>query len=187
MRPGIAETLLLAVALAMDAFAVCTAAFCAGRVSGLRSSLRLSFHTGLFQAIMPVLGWLAGRSIAGWVDSWDHWIAFGLLAFVGTRMIREGGGRGESRRGDPSRGWLMITLCLATSIDALAVGFGLALLRGPILFPAVVIGVVTAGIAFVGTRVGCRLGRVFGGRAEIAGGVVLWAIGIRILLAHLLG
>ena len=186
MEPGIVEIFFLAAALSMDAFAVCVASCSSGRVAGLRASLRLSLHTGLFQGLMPVLGWLAGRGLAAFVLSWNHWIAFGLLAFVGTRMIREGRSGPERRRGDPSRGWMLITICLATSIDAFAVGLSLALLDRPILLPAVVIGAVTAAVAFFGTGVGRRLGRLSGSRAEIAGGLVLWAIGIRILLSHLL-
>ena len=90
MGSGIVEILLLAVALSLDAFAVCVASASSGRVAGRRASLRLSLHAGLFQGLMPILGWFAGRGLAGFVLSWNHWIAFGLLAFVGTRMIREG-------------------------------------------------------------------------------------------------
>ncbi len=180
------EILLVAVGLAMDAFAVSLGVGTTGYADRLRPRFRLAWHFGLFQALMPVLGWLAGRSVAGLIAVFDHWIALGLLAFIGVRMIRSGlRSDGEPPRNDPSRGGTLVMLALATSIDAFAVGLALAMLQVGILYPVIVIGVVTAGLSLVGLLAGHRLGRTFGQRMEIVGGLILIAIGIRIVVSHL--
>ncbi len=180
------EILAIAVGLAMDASAVSLAAGAAGSVAGLRPAVRLAFHFGLFQAMMPVIGWFAGAAIAERVASFDHWIAFALLALVGGRMIRSALDRDPGAvPADPSRGLTMVALSVATSIDALAVGFSLAMLEVEIWQPSVVIGVVTGGLSFAGIRLGARLGRRFGRPMELLGGLVLIGIGIRIVLEHL--
>ena len=181
------EILLIAVSMAMDAFAVCFGAGAQARTSGPRPVFRLSFHFGLFQFLMPVIGWFAGTTIVRYISAYDHWVAFGLLAFVGIRMIRSGleAGGGEQKN-DPSRGWTLVLLAFATSIDALAVGFSLGLVGMTIWYPAVIIGVVTGLISWLGIFLGNRLGQKLGKRMEIIGGIVLILIGIRILLSHLL-
>ncbi|MBU0743167.1 manganese efflux pump MntP family protein [bacterium] len=179
------EILPLAVALAMDAFAVSVGAGAAGRARGARATFRLAFHFGLFQFIMPVIGWLAGSTVARRVASVDHWIAFALLAWIGGGMIRAAFRADENDRPDPSRGWSLVLLSVATSIDALAVGFSLALLGVRIWQPSVVIGLVAAAFSAVGHRGGDRLGRRFGKRAEFTGGVILAGIGVKILVEHL--
>ncbi len=177
----------LAFALAMDAFAVAV-------VSGLtlnpltgRQVFRLSFHFGLFQALMPVIGWTAGRAVSRLLESSDHWIAFGLLAFIGVRMIFGAlGGGGEKRRAtDPTSGWDLVLLSVATSVDALAVGLSLAVIGAAIVIPAIVIGIVAAAMTIAGMLLGRRIGTVWGQRVEILGGIVLIAIGIKILVDHL--
>lgn len=171
----------------MDAFAVSLGAGASPCIRGYRPTFRLSFHFGLFQFLMPILGWLLGTTIAPWIEGIDHWIALGLLVFVGGRMIRSGlDPNGEAYAQDVSRGWTLIMLSLAVSIDALAVGFSLALFGREIWFPAVIIGVVTGLMSWLGTRIGSRLGRRFGKRMEIGGGTILILIGIRIVLTHLL-
>ncbi len=171
----------------MDAFAVCLGAGTTRHIEGPRPAFRLSFHFGLFQALMPVLGWLAGTSVAALIEGFDHWIAFGLLAFVGARMIRSGFDRdGESQSADPSRGATLIMLSIATSIDAFAIGLSLAMLRVQILYPAVVIGIVAAGMSLIGLRLGRRLGDAFGKRMEGIGGLILIGIGVRVVISHLL-
>jgi manganese efflux pump family protein len=183
---GFAEMLLIAVGLAMDAFAVSLGIGATQYAHGLRPAFRLAFHFGLFQMLMPVLGWLAGSTVVERISSVDHWIAFGLLAFVGGRMIHEGLKRGESRHvQDPSRGLTLLVLCVATSIDALAVGLSLAMLKVKIFYPVLVIGVVTAFLSVVGLKAGKRLGAMLGKRMEVFGGVLLFAIGVRILVEHL--
>ena len=178
----------ISVGLAVDAFAVSVAAAAMlPRVTG-RHVFRFAFHFGLFQAVMPVLGWLAGRGVARWVAAWDHWLAFGLLALVGGRAIYEGAlGRQEQERfrADPTRGASLILLSVATSIDAFAVGLSFAFLGVGIWLPVLVIGVVTAALSTLGMFLGGRLGQRFGSRMTIVGGLVLIAIGLKILWDHL--
>jgi putative Mn2+ efflux pump MntP len=185
---GFIEILLIAVGLAMDAFAVSLGAGASGRAVGGRAEFRLSFHFGLFQFMMPVLGWFVGVRIAAALSSVDHWIAFGLLVFVGGRMIRSGWDADEeSLAADPSRGLTLVALSVATSIDALAIGLSLGMLRVKIWYPSVVIGVVTGGLSLIGVRLGTRLGTGFGKRMEVVGGIILSLLGLRILFSHLSG
>lgn len=181
------EIFLMAIGLAMDCFAVSLGIGTTRYITGPRPLFRLSFHFGLFQAVMPVLGWLVGTQIASLVAAFDHWVAFGLLAFVGVRMIRSGlDVESESHGSDPSRGRMLILLSIATSIDAFAIGLTLAMLKVQIVLPVLVIGVVTGGLSLFGLLVGNRLGHAFGKRMEVVGGLILIAIGVRILLSHLL-
>ena len=180
---GIWEILLLAVGLAMDAFAVSLGIGATKYANRPRPIFRLAFHFGLFQALMPILGWLAGTRVVNVVSGVAPWIALVLLTFVGGRMIRAGlDQERETHRSDPSRGGTLVLLSVAVSVDAFAVGLSLAMLHVSIWYPAAVIGVVTASLSLAGLMVGNRLGRVFGKRMEIAGGVILIAIGLRVLL-----
>lgn len=180
------EILLIAVGLAMDALAVSLGVGTTPFANSARPRFRLAWHFGLFQALMPVLGWLVGSTVARFIAPVDHWIALGLLAFVGLRMIRSGlSADVESHQTDPSRGGTLVMLAVATSIDAFAVGLSLAMLRVPIVYPALVIGVVTGGLSLIGLLLGNRLGKKFGKRMEIVGGIILIAIGIRIVVSHL--
>ena len=178
----------LALALAMDAFAV---ALGTGAVlSSLtgRHLFRLGFHFGLFQALMPVIGWLAGLTIIQWVEAWDHWIAFSLLAIIGGRMIYEAISDEEKANDrDPTKGLSLVLLSIATSIDALAVGFSLSVIGVSIWMPALVIGLVAGILTLVGMLLGGRIGDRWGSRVEIFGGMVLIAIGIKIFIEHLSG
>jgi putative Mn2+ efflux pump MntP len=179
---------LIAVSLAMDCFAVSLGIGTTQHIDGPRPVFRLAFHFGLFQALMPVLGWLAGYSIEPIIAGFDHWIALGLLVFVGVRMIRSGlDPEGVVHVNDPSRGGTLVMLSIATSIDALAIGLSLAILNVAIVYPAIVIGLVTAMISLIGLMLGRRLGQTFGKRMEVIGGVILIAIGLRVVLSHLLG
>ncbi len=181
-----ASILLIAIGMAMDAFAVSLGIGTTRRASLPRSIFRLSFHFGLFQFFMPILGWLAGNTIASLISQFDHWIAMGLLTFVGVRMIRSGlDPDSETYQSDPSRGGTLVMLSVATSIDAFAIGLSLAMLQVDILFPSVVIGVVTAGLSLTGLLIGHKLGTRFGKRMEILGGVILIGIGLRVLITHL--
>jgi len=182
------EIFLIALSMAMDAFAVCLGAGAQEQISGPRPTFRLAFHFGLFQFLMPVVGWFAGATIVRYIAAYDHWIAFGLLAFVGGRMIWSGFHPDEDvQKNDPSRGWTLVLLSIAVSIDALAVGLSLGIIGLTIWTPAVVIGIVTGLVSWLGLRLGNKLGEKFGKRMEIAGGIILILIGVRILLAHLLG
>jgi manganese efflux pump family protein len=178
----------IAVGLAMDAFAVAIGVGLKLCFVDRRQTFRLSFHFGLFQALMPVVGWLAGLTFAGLIESVDHWIAFGLLSLIGGRMLYESFRAEEGVAGvvkDPTRGLSLVVLSVATSIDALAVGLSLALLQVDIWYPALVIGLVAAAFTFVGLRLGCRFGALLGRRMEAVGGIILILIGVRILFEHL--
>jgi putative Mn2+ efflux pump MntP len=179
----------IALALAMDAFAVAVAAGLADLPLTGRRVFRLAFHFGLFQALMPALGWAAGRAVLRWVEPIDHWVAFGLLAFVGGRMIwgAQRADRAERKAGDTTRGWSLVMLSLATSIDALAVGLSLAMVGTAILVPSLVIGAVAAGLTAAGMALGRWIGAAWGKRVELLGGAVLIALGARILAGHLAG
>ncbi len=182
------HTLFLAVALAMDVFAVSIAAGVALKSVGPRQTFRLAWHFGLFQAMMPVVGWSAGLTIRSRIEAYDHWIAFVLLAFVAQGMLRSAfkGEREEANAKDPTKGMTMVMLSVATSIDALAVGLSLSMIDVSIWVPALVIGLVAG--AF--TAAGIHLGKAIGGMsqlsrwAETTGGIALLAIGVNILREH---
>ena len=183
------EILLIALALAVDAFAVALAAgvsLCRGGQG--RRVFRLAFHFGIFQAGMNILGWLGGITLRPVVEAFGHWLAFGLLAFVGIKMIREAirETKEENEGADPTRGRMLVTLSVATSIDSLAVGLSFAVLGISVWIPALIIGLVAAGLTVIGFRLGCLLGATsrLGSRAEIAGGLVLVAMGLKILYEH---
>jgi putative Mn2+ efflux pump MntP len=177
----------LSAGLAMDAFAV-SLAIGASRASISRTEIaRVAFAFGAFQGAMPVAGWFVGGALLHWIVMWDHWIAFLILAAVGIRMI-VGSLRGlPAFRSDPTGGAVLLGLAIATSIDALAAGFSLAMLRSPILAPALMIGGVTFVSCAAALRIGRRAGIALGRWAEGAGGVVLVAIGLNILFGHLRG
>ena len=179
------EILLIAVSMAMDAFAVCLAAGSLPQTQGARPAFRLSFHFGLFQFIMPILGWVAGASVEPLIRNYDHWIAFGLLGLVGIRMIYSALRGEEGHPTDPSRGWTLVLLSIAVSIDALAVGLSLGVLGILVWYPAMIIGLVTCFLSLLGLRLGSSFGRKFGKPIEIIGGLVLIGIGLRIVLSHL--
>jgi putative Mn2+ efflux pump MntP len=179
--------LMLACALAMDALAVAVVAGLTLNPLTGRRVFRLSFHFGLFQAVMPVVGWAAGNAVYKYISKVDHWVAFSLLAFVGGRMIWGSLHKEEEKRAwsDPTSGWELVLLSVATSIDALVVGLSLAMVGSTIILPAVVIGVVAAGFTIAGMLLGRRIGSLWGRRVEALGGIILTAIGIKIVIEHL--
>jgi manganese efflux pump family protein len=182
----LAEVLLIAFALAMDAFAVAlsTGAYLV-RVN-VRQTFRLVFHFGLFQFFMPILGWVAGAQLLRFMSAFDHWIAFALLAFIGGRMVSSAfQTRADEIRGDVTRGMSLVALSVATSIDALAVGLSLAVIDTPIVFPSLIIGLIAAFMTFLGLRLGERFSAAFGKKMELAGGIILICIGAKILFEHL--
>ncbi len=180
----------IAFALAMDAFAVSVGVSLSLEGMTKRQTFRLAIYFGFFQFMMPVVGWLAGNSLLKYIQVVDHWIAFGLLLFVGVKMIYESFKRGKKTKEgnvnvDPTKGLSLLTLSVATSIDALAAGLSLAALQESILYPAVVIGLVAFLMTVLGTRLGPPLGQRIGKKAELAGGLILILIGIKILAEHL--
>ena len=178
------ELVLLAVGLAMDAFAV---SICKGlalpRIE-MKKALAAGLWFGGFQALMPLLGYLLGSRFASYIADFDHWIAFVLLALIGGNMIRES--FGDEEEADASFGLrAMLPLALATSIDALAVGLTFAFLSVRVLSAVTLIGVVTLIISMIGVKLGNLFGARFRGKAEFAGGLILILLGIKILLQHL--
>ncbi len=179
--------LLIAVGLSADAFAVSVAEGVALHKVTRNHVLRISLHFGLFQAAMPILGWLAGTGLRQFVAAWDHWVAFGILTFIGGKMLLDVLFKfetGEARA--PSSGGRLILLSVATSIDALAVGISLSMLEVRIWWPAVTIGVVTGILCAVGIDLGDRIGTKLGRWAEAAGGTILCLLGANILAEAIL-
>jgi len=178
--------LLIAVGLSMDAFAVSVVSGTLIRQMRIHHALLIATFFGGFQAAMPLAGWALGRSALGWLGTCSAWIAFGLLVFVGMKMIAETlwkGGQKIDR--DPLNVYVLFLLALATSIDAFAVGLSLALLKVAILTPIIIIGTTTFVFSFAGTYIGEVFGHVFEKKVEIVGGVILIGIGVKILLEHL--
>jgi putative Mn2+ efflux pump MntP len=172
----------LALALAMDAFAVSLAQGAASRIR-IGEALKLALAFGAAQAVMPLIGWGLGTAFAGWIESVDHWIAFGLLTALGLNMIRASR---QDTQADPAlTGWHLFAAAIATSIDAAAAGITLPLLAVPVGWACAIIGIVTAVLCFAGALGGHHVGKRFEGRAEIFGGLVLIALGVKILAEHL--
>jgi len=171
----------------MDAMSVSMGISTTGQIATTRSKFRLAAHFGIFQSGMTAMGWLVGETFVRYVEQFDHWIAFALLAYVGIKLIRAG--LGEDRQAfkqDPSTGLILVILSVATSIDAFAVGLSIVFLKIPILLSVVMIGTVAFLLSILGLFVGKRLGETFGRRMEIVGGIVLLTIGLRVVITHLL-
>ena len=181
------EILLLAIGVSMDAFAVSIGKGLTARRASWREALTVGFWFGGFQALMPIIGYFLGISFADLVTRVDHWIAFGLLLLIGGNMIREAlqqeDGSGPS---DSSFGFrTMLMLAIATSIDALALGISFAFLQTPIWSSVCIIGLTTFAFSVVGLLIGKKVGNRFHKGAEILGGLILIAIGVKILIEHL--
>jgi len=178
--------LIIAVGLGMDAFSVAIGIAAVTRTASYGPAFRLSFHFGLFQTLMPIAGWFAGMTVAPVIEGYDHWVAFGLLAYVGGKMIVESFREQEKiHREDPTKGLSLVMLSVATSIDALAVGLSFAILKIPILYPSIIIGVVAFIMTMIGMVFGEKLGGLMGKKVETIGGVILIGIGVKILIEHL--
>jgi putative Mn2+ efflux pump MntP len=171
----------------MDAFAVALAVGGQRERMSFRPMFRLSFHFGLFQFLMPVIGWYAGSQVNQYFIAVDHWIALALLGLIGAKMIRESFADVESHRTktDPTRKWSLVALSVATSIDALAVGLSMAMIGVDVWFPSVVIGLVAFAMTAVGMLFGRQLGVKFGRRMEFIGGLILVGIGVKIVIEHM--
>jgi putative Mn2+ efflux pump MntP len=183
----ITSIIVIGVGVSLDCFAVAIA----GSISMRRLShvqiLRASVAFGLFQAAMLVLGWLLGQTVVDLVQSFAHWLAFGLLLIVGGRMLKEAFEDEESRgRTDITRGFALLALSVATSIDSMAVGLSLAFLESRVLIAAPAVGAITLAFSLAGFYGGKRIGLLLGRWAEVAGGLALIGIGIRVLLVEVL-
>jgi len=178
--------LAIAFGLAMDAFAVSIASGTTIKQLRLEHALRIALFFGGFQAVMPVLGWLAGGAVSEVVKSVDHWIIFGILGFIGGKMIYESRRMKEDEdKFDYTKVSVLLFLSLATSIDALAVGFSFAFLDISIIKPIAVIGGVTFLLSLLGVYLGDRFGHLFESRIEVIGGGLLIGVGIKVLVEHL--
>lgn len=180
--------LAIAIGLSADCFAVAVSSSISGKDHSSVDMLRVSSAFGLFQALMPVLGWLAGRTVVGFIGKYDHWAAFVLLAVVGGRMMWEAFHSESDRvkKTDITKGLPLVTLSIATSIDALAVGLSFAFLEVNMVMASLTIGIIAFVVTIIGFTVGKKASKLVGKRAEAVGGIILIAIGIRILLSHIL-
>ena len=181
---GFIELLLIAVGLSMDAFAVSVCKGLSVKKVGVKHAALAGLYFGGFQFLMPVIGYLLGFRFESVIESIDHWVAFVLLAFIGGNMIKESFGKAEELNDDFGVK-TMLLMAIATSIDALAVGITFAFLEVQILPAAGLIGVTTSLLSFVGIYIGNVFGARYKSRAELAGGIILVVIGVKILLQHL--
>ena len=178
-------TCVIGAGLAMDAFAVSVAGGATARQMKLRHAMRMAAFFGAFQAVMPLLGWSAGQVFRRYVQDVDHWVAFILLAGVGGKMIHEAGSLdGEGATADPLNVYVLFTLAVATSIDALAVGVTFSFLDVDVWQAAGIIGAVTFVLSFLGSQVGKSFGHLLERRLEVLGGVILIGMGFKILVHH---
>jgi putative Mn2+ efflux pump MntP len=179
--------LFIAIGLAMDAFAVSVVTGSVYKDFKVRHALRMALFFGGFQAVMPVIGFLAGLGLVNYIAPYDHWVAFALLFFVGGKMIYESFRiEAAERDRNPANLSILLLLSFATSIDALAVGMTLSLLRAPIALAVTIIGLVTFGLSYGGVYLGKRFGHFFESKVEIVGGLILIAIGVKIVAEHLM-
>lgn len=179
---------LIGISLSMDCFAVSLAIGTTTKTRLLYAAAVIALFFGAFQAGMTVIGWVAGVSVIGLISSYDHWVAFILLAIVGGKMIGEGiWGDEDEARIEVIRFVPLIVLSVATSIDALAVGISFGVLQTAVLVPAFIIGIVCFIISFSGVMLGEQLEAILGNKMEIFGGIILVLIGIRILYEHMIG
>ena len=187
LKLDVVATPLIAIGLAMDAFAVSIANGISTRRLRMDSALKMAVSFGLFQAFMPALGWLAGLTLMEFISGLDHWVAFALLCVIGSKMISEAfTAKSDEKKHASLSIPSLLMLSVATSIDALAVGLSFALLKAPIATPIIVIGTVTFLLSFLGPCFGNRLGRFFEKGVGILGGLILVIIGIKILVEHIL-
>lgn len=179
------EIILISIGLGMDAFAVAICKGLAMKNGSTRKGVVVALYFGIFQSLMPFIGYILGVRFEKAITNLDHWIAFGLLGIIGINMIKESLKRNEENINDDISFKTMIILAIATSIDALAVGVTFAFLRVEILIPLISIGIITFCMSFIGVKIGNRFGDRFKNKAETVGGIILILMGIKILLDHL--
>ena len=178
---------IIAVSLAMDAFAVSVATASSHRQITVARAIRMAAFFGLFQAFMPLLGYFTAAALEDYIVSFDHWIAFGLLFAIGAKMIYEAlHQKPDEKQPDPTSLSVLFVLAIATSIDALAVGITLPLFTAHVFTAAAIIGIVTFILSLIGCEIGRKIGHFFENRIEIIAGLVLIAIGTKILIQHLI-
>ena len=178
------EISLIAVSLAMDAFAVAVSSGVILKQMKLKHAMRIASFFGFFQALMPVIGWISGRTFYKYICSCEHWIAFVLLSAVGGKMIYEALQSDKEANFDPLNVYVLFMLAIATSIDALAAGVTFSFLNIDIWQSVFLIGTITFIISLIGTQIGKTFGHLFENQLEILGGIILIGIGIKILIQH---
>lgn len=177
----------VAIGLSLDAFAVSVTNGCLIKKLQFTHALRIAFFFGLFQALMPLIGWAAGSHFSAYIQKIDHWIVFCLLAFIGTKMIVESRSLDKGNEAKDCRDFpTLLLFSFATSFDALAVGLSFGILKIHILLPVTIIGIVTFILCMIGVYVGNRIGHLVENKLELAGGMVLIGIGLKILIEHLI-
>ena len=180
------NVVVIAIGLAMDAFAVSIVSGATCRQLKVKHAFRMAFFFGGFQAFMPLVGFLAGLSVREYIAGFDHWVAFGLLAAVWGKMIYESFKIKQVEKNyDPSNTLILLVLSVATSIDALVMGITLSVLHVSIIGAAIIIGLVTFLLSYLGIFIGKRFGHFFENKIEAVGGLVLLGLGVKILLEHL--
>ncbi len=178
--------IIIALGLSMDAFAVSIVSGAAYKQLKIKHALRIALFFGGFQAIMPLIGYLAGLSIKTYITPYDHWVAFGLLSAVGGKMIYESFKiKSAEENLNPSNILILLVLSLATSIDALAIGITLSFLRVSLATAVSIIGLVTFVLSYLGVFIGKRFGHFFENKIEAIGGLILIGLGLKILIEHL--
>lgn len=182
---GILEIVLLGIGLAMDAFAVSICKGLSMKKMNWKNAMIIAFYFGVFQAIMPAIGYFLGTTFESFVTAVDHWIAFILLSFIGGNMIKESFNSEDEDKNDRVDFKTMIVLAIATSIDALAVGITFAFFDVNVIVAVSIIGVITFFISLLGVKVGNKFGDKYQNKAELMGGILLVLLGIKILVEHL--
>lgn len=182
---GLITILLISTSLAMDCFAVAMSAGTTGRDFRLKNLFVMAVCFGVFQSAMVLFGWAAGSGFKSFMENFDHWIAFGLLFIIGVKMLKEGFEKECDCHSDYTSGKALIALSFATSIDALAVGISFSVMKSGLLLPVIMIGTASFGFTLLGGAIGNKAGKMLGKRAEIAGGLILIGIGVKIVLEHL--
>ena len=183
---GLVTIIIIAVGLAMDAFAVSIVSGSVSKQLKVKHAFRIAVFFGAFQAFMPLVGFVAGLTVKQHIASYDHWIAFGLLSAVGVKMIYESFKiKTVEKNFDPSNILVLLVLSIATSIDALVVGITLSLITSSIIVAVIIIGLVTFVLSYLGVFIGRRFGHFFENKIEAIGGVVLISLGVKILFEHL--
>lgn len=185
LNMGIVEITLLGIGLAMDAFAVSICKGLSMKKMNWKNAIIIALYFGIFQALMPVIGYFLGTTFEGLVTKFDHWIAFALLLAIGGSMIKEAFSKDEENKNDKVDFKTMSVLALATSIDALAVGITFAFFEVNVLLAVTIIGLITFIISIIGVKIGNRFGDKYQSKAELMGGIILILLGIKILLEHL--
>lgn len=179
------EIILIALGVSMDAFAVSICKGLSCKDKPLKTGLVCGSWFGAFQFLMPVIGFFVGSLFAGFIESFDHWIAFALLSIIGANMIKEAFSKEEEKVSNELSFLKMFVFAIATSIDALAVGVTFALLKVNIWVCAGIIGICTFSFSFIGAFIGRKFGEKFKSKAELLGGIILIVLGIKILIEHL--